>query len=175
MRITLLLLSYCLILTTASAQDVYPLHPSVGDTIDLTEKLDYSLFSEIENKGFQHAVIVFREGNFVLLVKTDSINEKESESEYAQTLEQESIITEQQKIQKINAYYRYLAEEAKKPKTTPLEQPNNQRKYPIRVEGAMSEKMKKEARMLQRLKEDNRRMQEFEMGLRPRDVRIEFK
>ncbi len=169
----------CFFLTIISAQDVYPLHPSVGDTIDVDEKLDYSLFPKIDNDGFQYATIQFKGEKFVLIVNSIDLIDKEVGLE-AETvsdidLSQEEIIEEQQKIQKVNAYYKYLAEEASKPKKSVVSAPG--KAVPIRLEGAMSEKMKKEARMNVRLKEDNRRLQEFEMGLRPnpRELRIEFK
>lgn len=171
-----ILLFFCILLIqNVNSQNVYPLHPSVGDTIDVTEKLDYSLFPEIENSGFQYATIQFKKNKFILEIVERDIDKEtglEIETSYGQDLSQEKIIEEQQKIQKINAYYKYLAEEATKPKKQPTQA--IQKSVPIRFEGAMSEKMKKEARMNLRLKEDSRRMQEFEMGLRPREVRIEF-
>jgi hypothetical protein len=48
------------------AQGVYPLHPSVGDTIDLNEKLDYSLFPKVDNNNFVYAIIGFNNNNFQL-------------------------------------------------------------------------------------------------------------
>lgn len=175
MKCLLLFLS-CLFIKAAISQDVYPLHPSVGDSIDLEEKLDYSLFPKIDNNGFEYATIQFEDDMFKLVVFV-KYNDKETglemETTYQEVLTQEEIIEEQQKIQKVNAYYRYLAEEEKKPKTNTT-QPSP-KSVPIRLEGPMSEKMKKEARMSTRLKEDSRRAQEFEMGLRPRELRIEFK
>ncbi|MBL4707900.1 MAG: hypothetical protein JKY48_05600 [Flavobacteriales bacterium] len=166
----------CLLVQFVLSQNVYPLHPSVGDTIDINEKLDYSLFSVIDNNGFQYATIGFEKNAFklsILIIKIEEETELEIETSYTLDLTQAQIIEEQQKIQKVNAYYKYLAEEAKKPKIEPSTSP--QKSLPIRFESAMSEKMKKEVRMNLRLKEDSRRMQEFEMGLRPRELRLEFK
>ena len=40
-------------------QNAYPLHPSVGDTLEQIEKLDYSLFPFIDNEPFDYGVIGF--------------------------------------------------------------------------------------------------------------------
>ena len=154
-------------------QDIYPLHPSVGDTIEKVEKLDYSLFPEIENSDFINATVQYLEDKFVLVYyATDKTTELTIET--TMDLEQVQIIEEQKKIEKINAYYRLMAEEAKNKKETPTI-PKNQKSLPIRLEGKMSEQMRKEARMNVRLMEDAQRQRDFEMGLRPREVRFEFK
>lgn len=152
-------------------QNVYPLHPSVGDTIDLNEKLDYSLFEKTKNTEFGPATIQFINNEFVLIFTyIDSATSLEIHTTVS--ISQEDIIAEQQKIQKINAYYKYLAEEEKNPK--PKEYKVLEQKLPIRFDGPISEKIKKDARMKVRLVEDQRRMDEFQMGLRPREMILEF-
>lgn len=180
MKIVLLFLSLAL-LKTASAQDVYPLHPSVGDTISLQEKLDYSLFSKVENTGFKEATIQFLNEGFVLVIKTTDHTDLDTETELhlistkkdTIALSQEEIIEEQKKIQKVNEYFNYLVEEAKKPKSSPSE-PQLKQVPPLRLEGPMAEQMKKEARMKVRVETDRRMEEEFQMGLRPRQLFIQF-
>jgi hypothetical protein len=161
-----------------SAQGVYPLHPSVGDTIDLNEKLDYSLFPKVDNNNFIYAVIGFNNDNFELYTLLEEIVDEETGLvlSYRDSLivKQEQIIEEQQKIQKINEYFHYLAEEAKKPKQKESF-PVLERKIPVRFEGPIAEIMKKEARMKTRLAEDERMMNDFKMGMRPREMRLDFR
>jgi hypothetical protein len=156
------------LLTRVLAQ-VYPLHPSVGDTLDRLEKLDYSLFPEVNNQGFNYAVIQYRENNFYL-----DAGYENKDSLQSFLLSQENIIEAQQNIEKINAYYRYEKEAEKK--TSSSNSLNSSSKINnLRLDGPMSEQMKKESRMNVRLEEDARRMQEFQQGLRPREIHIEFK
>jgi hypothetical protein len=149
-------------------QNVYPLHPAIGDTINLDEKLDYSLFPEVTNNGFKFAIIAYAEGGFRLVYNITTADSTLPLTEMKMDLSQEKIIEEQQKIQKINAYYRYLAEEAKKPKQQEYEVAD--KAIPIRFDGPISEQLRKESRMKARLVEDQRRMEDFEMGLRPREI-----
>ncbi len=156
-------------------QNVYPLHPSVGDTIDRDEKLDYSLFSKSPNDGFNFATISYINSGFVVIENRSRKQPNGLIRQYHDTipLAQEQIIEEQQKIQKVNAYYLYLAKEAEKPKVE--EQPKIDQKIPIRFEGPISKRMEKESRMKARLIEDQRRMQDFQMGLRPREMMIQIR
>lgn len=154
-------------------QQIYPLHPSVGDTIEKVEKLDYSLFPQDQNDGFQMATIQFKGENFHLVIQTLD-QETGLEIETTRVISQEEIIEAQKNIEKINAFYRLMAEEKKKEKTERLEK--HKQSLPIRLEGKMSEQMKKQARMNIRLKEDARIQREFEMGLRPsKEINIQFK
>lgn len=168
---------FLIVSTFISAQGLYPLHPSVGDTIDLNEKLDYSLFPKVENNNFVYAIIDFNNNNFQLYTLLEEIIDEETGLVLAYRdsliLKQKQIIEEQQKIQKINAYYHYLAEEAKKP-TQKENFPVLERKIPVRFDGPIAERMKKEARMKTRLADDKRMMNDFQMGMRPREVRLEF-
>ena len=168
---------FLIVSTFISAQGLYPLHPSVGDTIDLNEKLDYSLFPKVENKNFVYSIIGFNNNNFQLYTLLEEIIDEETGLVLAYRdsliLKQKQIIEEQQKIQKINAYYHYLAEEAKKP-TQKENFPVLERKIPVRFDGPIAERMKKEARMKTRLADDKRMMNDFQMGMRPREVRLEF-
>jgi|GEM_PF-1377523 len=158
----------------SSAQDIYPLHPSVGDTIDLNEKLDYSLFPKSPNRGFNFATIKFLNSGFVLI---ENRSRKQPNSlirtfKDSTSLPQEEIIEEQKKIQKINAFYLYLADEAAKPKKE--EYKTVEKQIPVRFDTPVSKKILKEARMKTRILLDQRRMEEFQMGLRPREMRIQF-
>tara|TARA_B110000503_G_scaffold140297_1_gene230760 strand:- start:3108 stop:3635 length:528 start_codon:yes stop_codon:yes gene_type:complete len=157
------------------SQDVYPLHPTVGDTIDRDEKLDYSLFANSPNDSFNFSVIKYLNSGFILIKNRAFKGLDGSIKGYSDStlLTQEQIIEEQQKIQKINAYYKYLAEEAKKPKQEDYKSLEN--KIPVRFDGPISDQMRKESRMKARLAEDERRMEEFQMGMRPREMRIEFR
>lgn len=157
------------------AQDVYPLHPTVGDTIDRDEKLDYSLFENSPNDSFNFSVIKYLNSGFILIENKAFKRSDGSILNYndSTVLTQNQIIEEQQKIQKINAYYKYLAEEAKKPKKE--EYKKLEKKIPVRFDGPISDQMRKENRMKARLVEDQRRIEEFQMGMRPREMRIEFR
>ena len=156
------------------SQGVYPLHPLVGDTIDRNEKLDYSLFANSKNDNFNFSVIKYLNSGFILVENRTIEEPNETVKDYNDTLllSQEQIIEEQQKIQKINAYYKYLAEEAKKLKQEDYK--SLEKKIPIRFDGPISDQLKKEDRMKERLADDQRRMEEFQMGLRPREVGIQF-
>ena len=156
------------------SQGVYPLHPTVGDTIDRDEKLDYSLFAASENDNFNFSVIKYLNSGFILIENRALKESNDTVKYYNDTLllSQEQIIEEQQKIQKINAYYRYLAEEAKKPKQEDYK--SVEKKIPIRFDGPISDQLKKEDRMKARLANDQRRMEEFQIVLRPREVGLQF-
>ncbi len=157
------------------SQGVYPLHPSVGDTIDRDEKLDYSLFANSPNDGFNFSVIKYLNSEFILIENRVFLNSDGPLENYHDTLllSQVQIIEEQQKIQKINTYYKYPAEESLKPKKE--EYKSLEMKIPIRFDGPISDQLKKENRMKERLVEDQRRLDEFQMGLRPKEMRIEFR
>ncbi len=145
---------------------VYPLHPSVGDTLSLVEKLDYSLFPNIPNKAFDYGFITFEENNYVLNV---SFQEKLQKH----VLSKETIIEAQQNIEKINQYYRLRAKMDSLPEDNKSMQPD--KKAPVLFNENMNEEMKRQVRMNVRLQEDARRMREYEMGIRPNELRIEFK
>ncbi|MFT5668934.1 MAG: hypothetical protein ACI9DK_003139, partial [Vicingaceae bacterium] len=49
-----------------------------------------------------------------------------------------------------------------------------ERKIPVRFDGPIAERMKKQARMKTRLADDQRMMNDFQMGMRPREMRLEF-
>jgi hypothetical protein len=149
-------------------QNIYPLHPSVGDTIERTEKLDYSLFSFIPNSDFDYATIVFLRDSFYLAVK--SFNNESTSKEF---LSKDALIEAQKSIEKINKYYRYLA--TKKNDTSSYQpQIRKPKAPPLRMDGPMTEQMKKEARMNVRLKDDARRQREIDQGLRQGGLFIDF-
>ena len=151
-----LILSYFV----SSAQVVYPLHPAVGDTIDTEEKLDYSLFTNTENKNFNFATIQYIDSNFTLVQNRSvkQLNGLTAVINDSVVLSQTQIIKEQQKIEKINAYYDHLKKEEN---DRVLEQ-----KIPIRFTGPMNERLKLKRARLCRFDENNLN-NEFETGLRP--------
>ena len=158
----------------------YPLHPSIGDTIDLEEKLDYSLFPVVPNNAFAYATIHYKKESFVLYINegisVDPMSGLEVETTIELPITQEEIIESQKNIEKVNAYYRYLATDSTEKKAESDILKNN-KGIPMKLENneKMSEQLKKQFRMDQRLKEDAQRMREVEMGLRPREVRLEFR
>ncbi len=158
-----LILSYFV----SSAQVVYPLHPAVGDTIDTEEKLDYSLFTNTENKNFNFATIQYIDSNFTLVQNRSvkQLNGLTAVINDSVVLSQTQIIKEQQKIEKINAYYDHLIKEEKN-----AAQEENDRvleqKIPIRFTGPMNERLKLKRARLCRFDENNLN-NEFETGLRP--------
>ena len=66
--LSVLLLSFSIV----SAQQSYPLHPSIGDTIDRNEKLDYSLFPAVANQDFKFAIIEFAKDSFFLAISNSN-------------------------------------------------------------------------------------------------------
>lgn len=153
-------------------QNAYPLHPSVGDTLEQIEKLDYSLFPFIDNEPFDYGVIGFEGESFVLKIHTESANWK-------QKLSQEQIIEAQQNIEKINAYYRLKAEkealEQKEKEEARYAANRPSGKEPVIFDDARTNQMKKEARMMVRLREDRLRMQNTPGNIQPNQLRFEFK
>lgn len=162
------LLSFFLLISlTAISQTYYPLHPSVGDTIDRLEKLDYSLFPSIPNTEFGYALIQFKDDSYQILVSDQ--NGKSN----LKKVSKEQLIEAQQNIEKINAYYKRMASEKLKDENK-ADIGTAKKSIPIRIEGPMSEQMRKEARMNIRLREDSRRQREVEQGLRHNEVIFEF-
>ncbi|MEQ8908926.1 MAG: hypothetical protein RIC95_07025 [Vicingaceae bacterium] len=153
-----------------SAQQYYPLHPSIGDTLERIEKLDYALFPKVKNPDLVYCLIDFKDNGYRLLAFYQG-NEQPKEH----SLSQKEIIEAQQIIEKINAFYR------RKAKTDSLEAkkalyPNRPSgKTPTYTQGVMSERAKKEARMFIRLQEDRRRMEQQQRGIQPNRMHIEFK
>lgn len=162
----LFILSILFSIIVQAQKDIYPLHPSIGDTLSLVEKLDYSLFPNISNQSYNFGYITFESDNYVL-----NVHQKEKKSEKI-ILTQAMVVEAQQNIEKVNQYYRLKAtlDSSRQQSDVKLE-----KKAPILFNENMNEEMRKKARMDWRLKEDARRMQEFEQGLRPNELRIEFK
>lgn len=150
------------------AQDIYPLHPTVGDTIDKFEKLDYSLFPSVGNENFDFAIIRYHNGNYFLETKTDSLTEKLA-------LSKELIIEQQQNIEKINAYYRLKAADTSKTKAIYLDENRPTGKEPVYLNEQLKKQISKDARMRIRLQEDRRRMLENQRGIQNNQLHIEFK
>lgn len=154
----------------ASGQVYYPLHPSIGDTLDRMEKLDYALFPKVKNPNLSYCLINFEANEYQLLAFYQEKNEP-----IKHLLVREEIIEAQRNIEKINAFYRRKAkEDSLKPKKEVL--PNRPTgRTPSYTQGTLSEKAKKEARMYIRLQEDRRRMEQHQRGIQPNQMRIEFK
>ena len=153
---------------TYAQQQYYPLHPSLGDTIDRNEKLDYSLFPSIGNQDFEFATIIFEKDSFYLMIRylNDDTYQKKQ-------LSKTDLIQAQQNIEKINKYYRYKANQAKDTNTYQSSL-GEQKSRPIRMDGPMTEQMKKDARMNIRLREDARRKREIEQGIRGQEFFIGY-
>ena len=166
----LLILSFLFVLNNnkVNSQNTYPLHPSIGDTIDRTEKLDYSLFPFISNESFEYAHIIFLNDSFYLELKN-----YDNDLKFRKYLSKNQLIDAQKSIEKVNQYYRYLA---KQKLDTSYYQPQSRETKlpPLRIDGPMTEQMKKEARMNMRLKEDARRQKEVQQGTRQGELFIEF-
>lgn len=165
---SLLLSVFVLFAVWLSAQSSYPLHPSVGDTIDRNEKLDYSLFPKVANQDFKFAIIEFEKDSFFLAISNIS-------SAYIKRkfLSKEELIEAQKTIEKVNRYYRYRAAQpvdtnSYRPELTEI------KGRPIRMDGPMTEQMKKEARMNIRLREDERKRREFDQGIRGQQLFLGF-
>ena len=129
-------------------EGVYILHPSVGDTIDRVEKLDYSIFPKTKNPNFKVAYITMKNDSFIL----NAVYFENYKIE--RFLPTEEIIEAQKGIEKINAYYRLQAD------STQIKYSSsnyNSNKIKIDMNGALGEKAKKEARMYQRIQDDQRR------------------
>lgn len=161
--------------TSSAAQVIYQLHPSVKDTIDYIEKLEYSLFTITDNNGFNFATIQYNNSGFILienrsLKKTNGLITEFNDSI---VLTQEQITREEQIIEKINAYYYNLTDEGRN-----LKRKENirvlERKLSIRFAGPKNERL-----MLKRARfcsfDESNLNNEFEMGLRPRKDQLDIK
>jgi hypothetical protein len=152
---------------SAAQEGVYILHPSIGDTIDRVEKLDYSIFPKTHNPDFKEAYITMKNDSFFLNAIYFENFKKE------RYLPKEEIIEAQKGIEKVNAYYRLLADSSK---TNYTSTNYNSDKMKMDMKGALGESAKKEARMYQRLQEDQRRAKMIGRGTdNPQEIRIEFK
>lgn len=165
-KFPLLLFSF-LFSTSLLAQDFYPLHPSVGDTIDRIEKLDYSLFPKVSNQDFEFGLIKFIHDEFVFVGYYQN-----EQIEFS--LNRNELIEAQQNIEKINAYYRRKAfdDSIKVVESINRNRPTGQ--TPVYVQGPMNEQAKKEARMYRRIETDRRMFNEYQRGLRDNPILIDF-
>lgn len=152
---------------STKAQEVYPLHPSVGDTLEAIEKLDYSLFPKIDNKDFKHGLIKYEEEAFVFYAFYEE-DEKKLE------LSQAELIEAQQNIEKVNKYYRLKAAEANKDEQDFKKDNRPSGKTPVYFNEAMNDQIKKEARMHIRLQEDAQRMRDHRNGISPNRMILDF-
>jgi hypothetical protein len=135
------------------AQHYYPLHPSVGDTIELIEKLDYALFPKAKNPDLTYCLIDYHQddGEFKLLVKY------QNQSEFlVLPLSKDELIEAQKNIEKINQFYKQQAIRDSIAATENKFPNKPSGKAPVIMSGPMLERAKKQARMYQRLEEDRR-------------------
>jgi len=146
----------------------YVLHPSVGDTIERLEKLDYSLFPFLENDDSEMAVIGFENQSYFILAQYNKVDTLKRMS-----LEQKEIVNAQKNIEKINAFYKRQAKKQTEetPQISLIEQSPNRK---ATLNAPMSDQMRKDVRMFQRLCDDEIRRQEFINGSRPNQIHIEF-
>jgi hypothetical protein len=167
---------FCTILTLfyffASSQVLYPLHPSIGDTIDVTEKLDYSLFTNSSNEGFKYATIQYINKNFTFIERKMITNSNGSTVLFndSSVLTQQEIIIEQRKIQKVNSYYATLAKRTEQKQSIEV----SEKKIPVRFTAPLAEQ-----RILRTMRfctfDETSWMSSFELGLRPTEVQLEKK
>ena len=152
-------------------QKNFQLHPSVGNTIEFNEKLDYSLFTQSANGGFEFATIQYIDTNFVHIETRifsegvrPVINSKDTII-FAQAV----ILQEQKKIEKINVYYFNIAKQPKAKKK--LEAPK--KKIPVRFPESSVEK-----RMIERMRfctfDESEYRSSLEYGLRPTEIQLEI-
>lgn len=167
-KLVLLLSFFCIIVLSISAQDVYPLHPTVGDTIDKYEKLDYSLFPSVKNNNFQFAVILYETDQFYLETASDSFL-------YKYPISQAEIVEQQQNIEKINAYYRLKEADTSQTEELILKDERPTGKDPVYLNEQLKKQISKDARMRVRLKEDRERMLQNQRGIPNNQLHIEFK
>lgn len=166
MKIRLFVIALLISVGSKAQIAIYPLHPSIGDTLSQIEKLDYSLFPDIPNQTYDFGFITFEENNYVL-----NVLQKDKDSTKI-ILTQSMVVEAQQNIEKVNQYYRL---KATLDSTKRSSGPTLEKKAPILFNESMNDEMRKQARMDWRMKQDAIRMKEFEQGLRPNELRIEFK
>lgn len=147
----------------------YLLHPSVGNTIERQEKLDCSLFPFLENDDFEMAVIGYEDQAYFILAKYSDIDTMSRK-----LLDQEQIVNAQRNIEKINAFYRRQAK-AQTEESPSINMMKQQANSKATLNAPMSEQIKKDIRMNQRLRDDEIRRQEFMNGTRPNQIHIEFR
>lgn len=88
--------------TPVISQKQVELHPQVGDTINLIEKLDYLLFTEVPDSLFDHGILIKEGEKYQLTVWHDkdvneySVSEEEFE-QYAGNVEKLSTYYQRQK------------------------------------------------------------------------------
>jgi|SRR5690554_1599808 len=165
-----ILVVLCLLSLKIYSQETYPLHPAVGDTISLMEKIDYALFPEISNKQFAFLTITYAESRFYLK-SYDSISMLIS----IDTAFIEEIVEAQKNIEKINAYYSIKAEGNTSSESVMFTKNSKQTLSPLVFNDGQREKTQKEVRMEVRLREAKARSHEHQKGYRPNSISIEFK
>lgn len=153
----------------AVAQSLYPLHPVIGDTLEVIEKKDYSLFPKVSNKALGYCLI-YPDSN---QLKLKAVYAGDSISTF--DLDHSEIVEAQQIIEKINEYYR------SKDKTTDdysrsvvMKKESSDKASPLLQQGEMNKKAQKDARMQLRIEADRQRIKDHERGLRPNNLHIEF-
>lgn len=101
-RAAFLFLVFVLFALPLKSQQPVVLHPVVGDTIDLIEKLDYLLFSDVPDSLFEQGVLVSKEQGYQLTVRNG-----EGISEFDVSREEFRMLSEN--VEKLSAYYQQKA------------------------------------------------------------------
>jgi hypothetical protein len=101
-RAAFLFLVIVLFALPLKSQQPVVLHPVVGDTIDLIEKLDYLLFSDVPDSLFEQGVLVSKEQGYQLTVWNG-----EGISEFDVSREEFRMLSEN--VEKLSAYYQQKA------------------------------------------------------------------
>lgn len=83
---------------TYSQNDNTVFHPVVGDTINLKEKVDYLLFSEVSSKNFIYGIISFMDNEYKLI-------SYHTNDTLTTSLDSAKIAEYRQNIDKLYAYY----------------------------------------------------------------------
>lgn len=151
-------------------QTYYPLHPVIGDTLDIIEKKDYSLFPKINNTDLKFCLI-YPDSND-LRIKAYYHND----SIASFPLEHREIVEAQQIIEKVNAYYQTKDKPSNSyPESVVKKSKSSQSTSPLLLKKQMNEKAQKEARMQLRIEADKKRLKDHESGLRPNNINIEIR
>ncbi len=104
-RSALLFLLFVFLALPLKSQQPVALHPVVGDTIDLIEKLDYFLFPDVPDSKFEQGVLIPNAQDYQLLVwHKDEISKMDVSAE--------DFIIFSENVEKLSAYYQQKEEEA---------------------------------------------------------------
>lgn len=165
-----IILIFLLCPLTAIAQSLYPLHPVIGDTLEVIEKRDYSLFPKVSNKALNYCLI-YPDSN---QLKLKAVYDGDSTATF--DLEHSEIVEAQQIIEKVNEYYRSKENTTDDySRSVVMKKKSSTATSPLLQQGEMNKKAQKDARMQLRIEADRQRIKDHERGLRPNNLHIEFK